>query len=510
MTLTVNTNIASLNTQRNLNQSSGDLNVALQRLSTGFRINSARDDAAGLQISNRLTSQVNGLTVAARNASDGISLSQVAEGALQQSTDILQRIRDLALQSANGSNSAGERQALQEEVNQLKQELTRIADTTTFGGRRILDGTFGTSSFQVGAEANQTIEVTLTNASSSRLGNYRVDSEGTVAGSISNAIGGANFTAGTVGVVGPFGISTFTVETTDTAGDIADAINASTQSTGVSASAINRIAVNASDISIAFDGANGVADSVSFSIGTNNGDGVANTTDIVLTATGDAAQDLENLRDAINADSGTNGLSAQIDETGNLIVTAKDGDNIQITGFTEIDGNNSANDSSVTFSVVLPDDTISTANVALSGATSNTFEAIGTVTFDSNEPFTLSGTNIGEITAATIGVLQTVADIDVTTADGAQDAIAIVDGAISSIDSQRAILGAVQNRFENTIANLNNIVENVSAARSRIRDTDFAAETAQLTRSQILQQAGTTILAQANQIPQAVLSLLGG
>jgi flagellin len=510
MTLTVNTNVASLNTQRNLNNSSAALNVSLQRLSTGFRINSARDDAAGLQISNRLTSQVNGLNVAARNASDGISLSQVAEGALQQSTDILQRIRDLSLQSANGSNSASERQALQEEVNQLKQELTRISDTTTFGGRKILDGTFGTSSFQVGAEANQTIEVTLTNASSERLGNYRVDTEGSVAGNIANTIGGSQFTAANVGVIGPFGTSNFGVETGDTAGDVADAINASSQSTGVSASAVNRVAVNAADIDLAFDAANSVGDSVSFTIGTNDGDGNSGTTDIVLTATGDSAQDLENLRDAINADSGTNGLSAQVDESGNLIVTAKDGDNIQLSGYTEIDGEGTANNSNITFSVVLPDDTISTNNVALSGAGSNTFESVGTVTFDSNEPFTLTGANIAEITTDTIGVLHTVETIDVTTADSAQDAISIIDGAISAIDSQRAILGAVQNRFENTIANLNNIAENVSAARSRIRDTDFAAETAELTRSQILQQAGTTILAQANQIPQAVLSLLGG
>jgi flagellin len=510
MALTVNTNVASLNTQRNLNVSSGDLDKSLQRLSTGLRINSARDDAAGLQISNRLTSQINGLNVASRNASDGISLAQVAEGALQQSTDILQRIRDLALQSANGSNSATERQALQEEVNQLKEELTRISDTTTFGGRKILDGTFGTSSFQVGAGANQTIEVTLTNASSSRLGNYRVDTEGSVAGNISNSIGGSTFTAASVGIIGPFGQSSFNVEPSDTASDIADGVNATSESTGVTASAVSIIAVQAADISLGFDAANGVGDSVSFTIGTNDGNGNAGTTDLVLTSSGDSAQDLENLRDAINADSGSNGLSAQIDETGNLLITAKDGDNIQVSSFAEIDGNASADDSTVTFTSVLPDGSFSTSNATLTGAGDTEFEAIGTVTYDSNEPFTLIGASIGEVTNETIGVLQTVETIDVTTANGAQDAIAIIDGAISLIDSQRATLGAVQNRFENTIANLNNISENVTAARSRIRDTDFAAETAELTKNQILQQAGTSILAQANQIPQAVLSLLGG
>ncbi len=510
MALTVNTNVASLNTQRNLNQSSGSLDVSLQRLSTGFRINSAKDDAAGLQIANRLSSQVNGLTVASRNANDGISLAQVAEGAMQQSTDILQRIRDLSLQAANGSNAASERQALQEEVSQLKEELTRIADTTTFGGRKILDGTFGTSSFQVGAEANQTIEVTLTNASAERLGNYRVQAEGTVAGNIAAGVGTSQFTAGSVGILGAFGSASVAIETGDTASDVADAINATSESTGVSATAVNSISINANDLSIGFDAANGVGDSVSFSIGTNNGDGKSNTTDIVLTTTGDSAQDLENLRDAVNSDAGKNGLSAAIDENGNLLITAKDGDNIEVNSFEEIDANGAANDSAIIFRPVLPDGSFSTNTVSLSGAGDTSLEAVGTVTFDSYKPFTILGASFDEISADTIGVLQTVETIDVTTAQGAQNAIAIVDGAISSIDSQRAVLGAVQNRFENTIANLQNISENVTAARSRIQDTDYAAETAEMTKNQILQQAGTSILAQANQIPQAVLSLLGG
>ena len=279
MTLTVNTNVASLNTQRNLNSSSDALNVSLQRLSTGFRINSAKDDAAGLQISDRLTSQINGLNVASRNANDGISLAQVAEGALEQSTDILQRIRDLSLQSANGSNSATERQALQEEVNQLKEELTRIADTTTFGGRKILDGTFGTSSFQVGAEANQTIEVSLTNASADKLGNYRVQSGGTVAGSVSNSVGGTQFTDGaTVTINGAFGTGSFTTSNTDTSGEVADAINALSETTGVTATAVTQVAVSAGDFNLDFDAANGVGDSVTFDIATNTGEGGTSST----------------------------------------------------------------------------------------------------------------------------------------------------------------------------------------------------------------------------------------
>ena len=178
MALTVNTNIASLNTQRNLNASSNDLNTSLQRLTTGYRINSAKDDAAGLQISNRLSNQISGLNVATRNANDGISLAQTAEGALQQSTNILQRIRDLALQSANGSNSDADRAALQKEVAAQQAELTRISDTTTFGGRKLLDGSFGTTSFQVGSNAYETIDISLQNASASAIGSYQVGSNG--------------------------------------------------------------------------------------------------------------------------------------------------------------------------------------------------------------------------------------------------------------------------------------------------------------------------------------------
>src|SRR5690554_3804961 len=183
MSLTVNSNISSLTAQRHLGNSTSSLTTAMERLASGSRINSAKDDAAGLQIANRLTSQINGLGVAVKNANDGISIAQTAEGALQQSTEILQRMRDLSLQSANGSNSAAERKALNDEVNQLKSELTRIAETTTFGGRNILDGSFGSTAFQVGSQANQTISVTLTDASSDRLGSFRADgADGSVSG----------------------------------------------------------------------------------------------------------------------------------------------------------------------------------------------------------------------------------------------------------------------------------------------------------------------------------------
>ncbi|AQZ94991.1 flagellin [Halopseudomonas phragmitis] len=395
MSLTVNTNVASLNTQRNLNSSASSLQTSLQRLSTGSRINSAKDDAAGLQIANRLTSQVNGLNVAVRNANDGISLAQTAEGALQQSTNILQRMRDLALQSANGSNSTSEREALNAEVTQLKKEIDRISNTTTFGGRKLLDGNFGVTSFQVGSAANEIISVGIGEMSSTSLnGTFYTEAFGTAAiGTPADYVGG-----------------TATIEVT----------------------------------------LDGVADPVELSV--------------ELSASDDAETITAKLAAAVN--DANLGVSVQKDENDAWQVITNsnaDGDGPAVTGieFTSLPAE-----------VTLADITLDATNAAAAA--------------DS-----------------------TVSAIDITSAYGAQAAVLVIDEAIRMIDSQRADLGAVQNRFENTIANLQNIAENVSAARGRIQDTDFAAETANLTKNQILQQAGTSILAQANQLPQAVLSLLG-
>ena len=392
MALTVNTNVASLNTQRNLNISSKALDISLQRLSTGYRINSAKDDAAGLQISNRLTSQVNGLNVASRNASDGISLAQTAEGALQQSTNVLQRMRDLALQSANGSNGASERRALNEEVVQLQNELERISNTTTFGGKKLLDGSFGTAAFQVGASANETISVTLKDAGPDGLkGDYFTQS-------------GAAFTGTATG-----------------AGTVSFTMNINPSGT-------------ASAVTLTFDVASGT--------------------------TAVKAQEL-----AIKAiNDSNNGVFAYVSGTGIELLS-------QYNGATPAVNN--------------------VGNPAV-----NFTDALGL------------GLNAGDIAGSTVSTPSNVKVIDILSAPNAQKAVLVIDQALNIIDGQRAELGAVQNRFESTISNLQNIAENASAARSRIRDTDFAAETTELTKNQILQQAGTSILAQANQLPQAVLGLL--
>ncbi len=479
MALTVNTNVASLNTQRNLNTSSKGLDTSLQRLSTGFRINSAKDDAAGLQISNRLTSQVNGLNVAVRNANDGISLAQTAEGALQQSTNILQRMRDLSLQSANGSNGSTERRALQQEVVQLQQELDRIATTTTFGGRKLLDGSFGSSSFQVGANANETISVTLGDSTASALGSYQVSGGGSVYGqAVDGATNGATGDTLTISGNGQT-VNTITYAADASAKDVASAINAETGTTGVSATARTQAQIQG------------------FSVD----DGTQMTFEIAVgaaTVAVNAATSTEDVVNQINAQAGKSGLTATL-SGGNINLVQAEGENL-------VFGNFSSDGTAPVLNVagVDADGTIqATPDDATDGTTVS-----GYVRLNSSSSFIMTGTTLTELVADGVSALSKVSDIDITSQDGAQNALAVIDSAIAKIDSQRADLGAVQNRFENTISNLQNISENAAAARSRIRDTDFAAETSELTKNQILQQAGTAILAQANQLPQAVLSLL--
>ncbi|GLZ23492.1 B-type flagellin [Stutzerimonas stutzeri] len=500
MALTVNTNIASLNTQRNLQSSSNALQTSMQRLSTGSRINSAKDDAAGLQISNRLTSQINGLGVAVRNANDGISLAQTAEGALQQSTNILQRMRDLALQAANGSNDAVDRSALQKEVGALQNELTRIAETTTFGGRKLLDGSFGSTAFQVGANSNETIDVSIGSASANKMGAYTSDKAGSALGAATTTAGDASGTL-TISANGKeYDVKAFTE--TDTAAEIAKKINAA--GSPVKASARTDAVLAKDDAVKTFD----------LKVEVFKTD----------TSSADATIDLKGLTSFDQVVSAVNssgsGISAKINDDGNLEVTSADGSAIKFTA----SGTKAAADpadpdvatvaADITLRVRSAEDSNDDNQGDLSAAANigaGAGFANGALKLSSSAAYSLSTEDAGDlakITGEGAGQLSKISDVDVSTAYGAQGAIDVIDAAIAFIDSQRSDLGAVQNRFDNTIANLQSISENASAARGRIQDTDFAAETATLSKNQILQQAGTAILAQAKQLPQAVLSLL--
>ncbi len=489
MALSVITNTSSLNAQRNLSASGSNLATSMERLSSGMRINSAKDDAAGLQISNRLTSQINGLGVAQRNANDGISMAQTAEGAMQESTSILQRMRDLALQSANGSNSAADREALQKEVVQLQTELTRIAETTSFGDTQLLDGTFGTRSFQVGANANETISLGLGNTSADNIGTKRLDLAGTTAGlgEAATAAGSApanGVTGGSLSIVGRSGQpETVTIGPGASAGDIANSINAESDATGVTADARSQALLNGIT----------VAGQVSFEL---NGS--------VISANTETPTDYESLASAINEKAGTTGIAATVTDDG-VVLTDESGANIKIENLV------AGGDVNVTG--LNYDGTTGDTTITLDGtdtAADSTVVA-GTLRLNSTESFSVTSPDVtvGAVTTAVVSNSVNVDKIDLSTQDGSQSALDIIDGAIAQIDSQRADLGAIQNRFDHTISNLANISENVSASRSRIQDTDFATETANMTKNQILQQAGTSILAQANQLPQAALSLIG-
>ncbi|KXI24137.1 flagellin B [Photobacterium sanguinicancri] len=383
MGVTVNTNVSAMTAQRYLNKASEDLGRSMERLSTGEKINSAKDDAAGLQISNRLVAQTRGLNVAMRNANDGISIAQTAEGAMQESTSILQRMRDLSLQSSNGANSDDDRVAMQEEVSALQDELNRIAETTAFGGRKLLNGTFGEAAFQIGSDSGEAIIMGITSvrADHTDMGGQKV-------------------------------VATGMAEPTWTAG-------------------------SSNVMKIKIDG----EASPSISIDLIEGD------------------DIEEVATRINGQS--NGrVNASVTEEGKLQIFSDEG-SIEIDGTTKL-----------------------AQGVDAAGTAADIFAAGATST------------------------LTTVQEVDVKSVGGAQSAVSVIDAALKYIDSQRADLGAKQNRLGHTINNLANVSENVSQSNSRIRDTDFAKETTEMTKSQILQQASTSILAQAKQVPQAAMTLL--
>ncbi len=490
MAISVNTNVASLNAQRNLTKSGTDLQTSMQRLSSGMRINSAKDDAAGLQISNRLTSQINGLGVAQRNANDGISMAQTAEGAMQESTNILQRMRELALQSSNGSNSASDREALQKEVVALQTELTRIAETTSFGDTKLLDGNFGTKTFQVGANANETISVGLSSIKASDIGTNKMDLASTTIAGLGQAgstgaadlTGGNNVAASTYSVVGKDGTAqTVTTVADESADSIAAKFNALSDKTGVTADARTQVELS---------GLTATAN-VSFEL---NGSVISSTANF------------SDMANAINEKSGQTGISASVASSGNLVLTDETGADIDIKDFKESGGTGVVVAKGVAY------DGTAGAAATLGAATGTDSESFaGSIRLDSTQSYSVTAgdTSLAATTTATVSALDAVGNVDLGTQDGAQNALAVIDGALANIDSQRASLGAVQNRFSHTISNLANIQENVSASRSRIQDTDFAVETANMTKNQILQQAGTSILAQANQLPQAALSLIG-
>ncbi|WP_275096777.1 flagellin [Sedimenticola hydrogenitrophicus] len=467
----INTNIASLTAQRNLNKSQSSLATAMERLSSGLRINSAKDDAAGLAISERMTTQVRGMNQAIRNSNDGISLSQTAEGAMGEITENMQRIRELAVQSRNATNNAADRQALDAEVQQRLAEIDRIATQTQFNGTSLLDGSFTSKAFQVGANVGQTISI-------SAIANAQALSGLGLEGASATAAG----TAGATIVAGSIDINGTTI-TTSTAGaaDLATAINAS--GVDVTAAASN-----------ATTGSLGAFTTVAGGTYALSVDGVA-----ILDGTagkGDVGTTAANVDTAITAASAA--LTAKgITTTG----TAAGGD----LAFVKADG--TAFDLAETWGAGATAGGFANAGTLVAGGSDTTTTTKATITLTSGADITVANdttaSGLASATAAASGTL-----MNILTTAGADNAITKIDAAMSTISGARANMGAVQSRFESAISSLSVTVENLSAARSRITDADFAAETAQMTRSQILQQAGVAMVSQANALPQSVLSLL--
>lgn len=674
MALTVNTNITSLGVQKNLNRASDALGTSMSRLSSGLKINSAKDDAAGLQISNRLTSQISGLNVAVKNANDGISIAQTAEGAMQASTNILQRMRELALQSANGSNSDEDRTSLQQEFTALSGELTRISSTTTFGGRNLLDGTFTSTSFQVGANANETISFGMKSVSASELkGTYNeasvdggtnklsavvtgkadvitsnaskvggstfalenktlgetgkgtlqfdgandielvatdnvdsivkkindkgisgitasnVDGKLTIAndsganvaltdGATAPAgplatlglaatvtdggtIAGAQFAPQTVGGTGGdlvIGSSAIRLAASDTLEDVVKKVNEYSSATGVTAS-IEKDATGVGQLSLSSKTDFTIGSATTSALATKFGYTPAQD-NVVATKTGltssasikindqdftfAAGSTLSDIVSAINDDGnagsgdGTKktGVVASASADGRLILTSADGKDVKLEnnsagalnslGLTS--GNTKAKLTEATSITVnnveikfKKDDDMSAIAAAINSSSSGVTATVnkdGTLALAADQDIQIAdgsnGTGLAALglsasTTKAVTMDTSVNDLSILDAASAQQAIQALDGAIQQVDSQRSQLGAIQNRFDSTVDNLQSIAENSTAARSRVQDADFAAETAELTKQQTLQQASTAILSQANQLPSSVLKLLG-
>ena len=491
MALTVNTNVASLTAQRQLGSSQTMLSTSLERLSSGLRINSAKDDAAGLAISERFTAQIKGLNQGVRNANDGISLAQTAEGALKEVTSNLQRIRELAVQSANATNSTSDRQSLQIEVQALLDEIDRVSTDTKFNGTAIIDGSFANKAFQVGASSGETVSITSIGSSKT------ADLGGSYSSTLtSGAVDGSGISAGDVFVNGidagasaDDGVSTVNADGSALA--IATAINTTTSQSGVSATATTEKVAAA-------DYTGGTSGEVNFI--TINDTNVSWSNGADATATGSA------VIDAINDKTATTGVTAALDtSTGRIGLTAADGRTIEIGASISTNGAAVSGFSASTTTY----GTVTYTGSSIAGIQLN--DAAADAVADGSSAVTAADANgaLGTITAQTstavTGGLDT---LSVATVSGATAALTAIDTALDTVNSTRAELGAIQNRFQSIVSNAQTTSENLSASRSRIVDADFAAETASMTKAQILQQSGIAMLAQANSIPQNVLALL--
>jgi len=488
MSLVVNTNISSLTAMRSLAESDSMLETAMERLSSGKRINSASDDAAGLAIVERMTAQINGLNMAVKNANDGISLTQSIEGALVEVTDMLQRLRELSVQAANDTNTSTDRRYIQDEVNLLIAEITRISANTRYNGQKVLDGTFSNKVLQVGTEGGEKISISVDSVAADALGAYTLDTIGLASTKGSSAPGSSVAAMATAKVMGKGVSETINIAVDSSAQTVAASINAVSGNTGVTAVAKTYAKVAFTSTALSYDiKLNGTA------VGTftaSSGDNGAN----------DAVA-------KINAVSGTTGITASADSNNAVILYHSAGADIAL------ENDSTATGAEMTLTALAMDgssvapsgDGGETINIA--GGTAEFGHVSGNLTLTSSNLFSVVDATSG-LFATTSGSLSDVSTISLRTQAGADAAIAVIDGAIEKISSMRAGLGAIENRLQHTVSNLMNVAENTSDSKSRIYDADFSVESANLARAQVLQQVGAAMLTQANARPQLVLQLL--
>ncbi len=595
MSLVINTNIASLTAQRALHGTGDELATAMERLATGSKINSSADDAAGLAIGQRMTAQVNGLNMAVKNAGDGMAMTQTIESALNTISDMLQRIRELAVQSANATNSSRDRSFLQEEVNQLTQEINRVSSTSQFNGEKILDGTFVNKTIQLGMEEGERLSISVPSIAADQIGAYAYTGDGTAAAAAAGTPAANGLTANEdVTIVGPLGTATTTAEAADSAKQTVNRINALTSQTGVSATAQTYAQLSSTSAvgeSYAIK-INGIS-SGNFTISSSSVEdavrainSVAGSTGVTATSTADGKVLMfDNDGDDITVENDAVGTSLRLqkmDYSGTTTVgaavalaTANGNDASRVSGaikavssdpFTITQaGTDAGNTAAVkvseddlvalaaaptTYNIVVTN-TGETVPISVAAATVAGWQAaidasdlvgqitVGTLAVGGTDKLVLTGSStLGDITlndnadpnaavlltnASSIAgaegagsgyfvtgtaTLSTVATMNIATQASAGLAISIADSALDTVARMRANLGAIDNRLNYTMDNLINVSEKTEAARSRVEDADFALESARLAKAQVLQQAGTSMLGQANQMTQVVLDLL--
>ena len=483
MSLAVNTNVSSLTAHRSLAKNETMMSQAMTRLSTGSKINSASDDAAGLAIVERMTSQIKGLNMAVKNANDGIGMTKSIEGALVEVTDMLQRLRELALQSANDTNTGVDRKYIQEEVQLLQAELNRVSSNTRYNGQLVLDGNFKTKFIHVGTEDGERIQIGVDSVSSTALGAYTKETVIQTATAAANTPPANNgIAAATVTISGGGTSKAITVAQHDTAKVTAAAINAVSGDTGVTAQAKTYVKV-------AF------AHDTNFSFKINNN---------VIATFAASATSVADAVTKINASVGSTGVTAtaSADETF-ITLYDDDGDNILIE-------NNTAATANATAQAVEFDGTTVGGNaITLTGGGTDSTTVAGNIRLTSSNVFGVTesaDTNWANGAATLSGVNA----VNLSTQAGADNAIDVLDGAIEKVSSMRAELGAIENRLSHTVSNLMNVSEQTENTRSLLKDADFAVESSNLSKAQVLMQAATAMLAQANARPQLALQLLQG